>query len=191
MFYGRTHYDPVYIIAQIASIQAIFYVTLGALLWVLVGKGTQCTICPCRNSRKFGFYPHCRAICWQTHPIFHLQQCLAQGWWLDGGAVELGDSCCDCHLYCNRCKYVWRICAFLLDTGMCYSAFTVVFWHTCRLSEPRSAWTSPSLFTSSTSWLVYAMLVFHITGNGNEPQPKDSGVCMLCIADVLFAHLPA
>lgn len=37
MFYGRTQYDPVYIIAQIASVQAIFYITLGALLWVLVG----------------------------------------------------------------------------------------------------------------------------------------------------------
>lgn len=38
MFYGTAQYDPVYIVAQIASIQAIFYVTLGALLWVLVGK---------------------------------------------------------------------------------------------------------------------------------------------------------
>ena len=39
MFYGRTQYDPVYIVAQIASIQAIFYITLGALLWGLVGEG--------------------------------------------------------------------------------------------------------------------------------------------------------
>ena len=52
MFYGRTQYDPVYIIAQIASIQAIFYVTLGALLWVLVGKGRQCITRPCCNFRN-------------------------------------------------------------------------------------------------------------------------------------------
>jgi hypothetical protein len=38
MFYGTSQYDPVYIIAQIASIQAIFYITLGALFWFLVGK---------------------------------------------------------------------------------------------------------------------------------------------------------
>ncbi|KAL0035253.1 hypothetical protein WJX79_008720 [Trebouxia sp. C0005] len=37
MFYGTSQYDPVYIIAQIASIQAIFYITLGALFWLLVG----------------------------------------------------------------------------------------------------------------------------------------------------------
>ena len=44
MFYGTTQYDPIYIIAQIASIQAIFYVTLGALLWVLVGKESSLRI---------------------------------------------------------------------------------------------------------------------------------------------------
>lgn len=37
MFYGTSQYDPVYIIAQIVSIQAIFYITLGALFWLLVG----------------------------------------------------------------------------------------------------------------------------------------------------------
>lgn len=129
MFYGRTQYDPVYIIAQIASIQAIFYVTLGALLWVLVGKGKQCTICPCRRRTKVDLYPHCRAICWQAHPILHLQQCLAQGWWLDGGAVKLGDSCCNCHLYCNHCKYVWRIYAFLVDGTVLQHTYSCIVAH--------------------------------------------------------------
>ncbi len=38
MFYGTSQFDPVYIVAQIASIQAVFYITLGALFWLLVGK---------------------------------------------------------------------------------------------------------------------------------------------------------
>lgn len=40
MFYGTTRFDPVYIVAQIASLQCIFYITLGALLWLLVGPYT-------------------------------------------------------------------------------------------------------------------------------------------------------
>ncbi len=38
MFYGTSQFDPAYIVAQIASIQAVFYITLGALFWLLVGK---------------------------------------------------------------------------------------------------------------------------------------------------------
>lgn len=37
MFYGTSQYDPIHIIAQIASIQAIFYITLGSLFWLVVG----------------------------------------------------------------------------------------------------------------------------------------------------------
>lgn len=55
MFYGRSQYDPIYIIAQIASIQAIFYVTLGALLWVLVGKGSHSIVRPCCRGREVSF----------------------------------------------------------------------------------------------------------------------------------------
>ena len=43
MFYGTSQYDPIHIIAQIASIQAIFYITLGALYWLLVGKLELCS----------------------------------------------------------------------------------------------------------------------------------------------------
>lgn len=41
------------------------------------------------------------------------------------------------------------------------------------------------------SWLAYAMLVFHITGNGKQPHATGRASLMLGIADLLFAHYPA
>mmetsp|Transcript_56477 Transcript_56477/g.178687 ORF Transcript_56477/g.178687 Transcript_56477/m.178687 type:complete len:165 (+) Transcript_56477:390-884(+) len=37
MFYGTTVWDPVLIIAQIVCLQSSYYLSLGALLWLLVG----------------------------------------------------------------------------------------------------------------------------------------------------------
>ncbi|KAK9796705.1 hypothetical protein WJX73_006494 [Symbiochloris irregularis] len=37
MFYGNSTWDPVLIIAQIISLQCLFYISLGLLLWLLVG----------------------------------------------------------------------------------------------------------------------------------------------------------
>eukprot|EP00217_Crustomastix_stigmatica_P008753 CAMPEP_0183806170 /NCGR_PEP_ID=MMETSP0803_2-20130417/38864_1 /TAXON_ID=195967 /ORGANISM="Crustomastix stigmata, Strain CCMP3273" /LENGTH=167 /DNA_ID=CAMNT_0026050931 /DNA_START=145 /DNA_END=651 /DNA_ORIENTATION=- len=37
MFYGATVWDPVMIIAQIACVQCLFYMSLGVLLWMTVG----------------------------------------------------------------------------------------------------------------------------------------------------------
>lgn len=51
MFYGATVWDPVLIVAQIITIQCLFYVSLGLLLWILLGMpvddaiGVGCCIC--------------------------------------------------------------------------------------------------------------------------------------------------
>lgn len=37
MFYGNSTWDPVLIVAQIISLQCLFYISLGLLLWLLVG----------------------------------------------------------------------------------------------------------------------------------------------------------
>lgn len=38
MFYGAVKWDPVLIIAQIIAIQCLFYMSLGLLLWLLLGE---------------------------------------------------------------------------------------------------------------------------------------------------------
>ena len=38
MFYGTQVWDPVLIVAQIVTIQCLFYISFGLLLWILVGK---------------------------------------------------------------------------------------------------------------------------------------------------------
>lgn len=50
MFYGATIWDPVLIIAQIVAIQCLFYVSLGLLLWVLLGTSAWLVV-ECSSSR--------------------------------------------------------------------------------------------------------------------------------------------
>ena len=38
MFYGTQVWDPVLIVAQIVTIQCLFYISFGLLLWTLVGE---------------------------------------------------------------------------------------------------------------------------------------------------------
>ena len=38
MFYGSGTFDPLYILAQIVAVQCLYYLGLGTLLFVLVGK---------------------------------------------------------------------------------------------------------------------------------------------------------
>ena len=37
MFYGQQAWDPILICAQILAIQALWYLSLGSLLWLLLG----------------------------------------------------------------------------------------------------------------------------------------------------------
>lgn len=50
MFYGAPVWDPALIVAQIVTLQCLFYLSLGALLFLFVGArarvlGPSCTAC--------------------------------------------------------------------------------------------------------------------------------------------------
>ena len=168
MFYGTSQYDPIYIIAQIASIQAIFYIVLGALFWVLVGRLEDIARVSCHVQQPTltDVSPR-RPLCWQAHSVISLQQHMADSWRLDGAVGKLGHSCCHCHLYCPHCKtHPSGLTSLLVRAILLPAVMTRQAVMKCRLKEPRSAWTSHSQFTSSMLWLAYHMLASHAAGNG-------------------------
>ena len=164
MFYGTSQYDPIHIIAQIASIQAIFYITLGSLFWLLVGRldFTLHTIQSCIKASltcvvSSGPYVGKLTLSYVFSSVWPINH---------GGRVLLSSlgTAVVTAVFLALIVSSFRVIAALKLTSLACQLMFLPF----RLREPRSVWISPSQSTSYTLLHALDMLGYLVDGNGQK-----------------------
>lgn len=109
MFYGTRQFDPIFITAQIASVQCIFYITLGALLWLLVGehsaehRGVNARDMVSQTSHDYAA-AFTRSHHRKAYASLLAQQLLGASWGMVCGSVKRRHSSLQCSCNCLDCK---------------------------------------------------------------------------------------